>query len=366
MSGSSRRRALLSTAALAAVLVQPVTAPPSYAGTTCDSPAPLPGDDCTAPETTITQRPDAATESRDASFAFTTEQPEADVTFECRLVGPSQAHDWSDCTTPPPDGATTSEGSKAYTGLAVGDYTFAVRATDAFPFGPNTEETPAGVTWTIVEPETPPPPPPPDTEDPDTFITNGADRWHPFSYLGIRYASDEDVSRWTCTLNGAGQSCPDDQKNFLGMKAGDYVFTVAAVDESDRVDATPAKERWSVPMNNTLFKEHSPEWDERSGKGYFQDTYSIADERGAFIEQAKQGFKSLVLVATRCEGCGKVEVYLKDTLLRTVSLSAATTEKRQIIPVASWRAKHSGRVRLVVASQGKDVMIEGLGFSARR
>jgi hypothetical protein len=366
VSGSLCGRALLTSAALAVVLVQPLTAPPSYAGAVCDAPVPIPGDDCTAPETRITAQPEAETESRDATFAFTTEQPEVDVTFECRLAGPSQAHDWSDCTTPPQAGAATSEGSKSYTGLALGGYTFSVRATDAFKLGPNTEETPAQATWTIVEPDEPPPPPPPDTEDPDTFITNGADRWHPFSYIGVQYASDEDASGWECALNGVEQSCNDDQKNFLGMKAGDYVFTVAAVDGSDRVDPTPARERWSVPMNNTLFKTHSAEWDKRSGKGYFQDTYSFATERGAFIEQAKQGFKSLVLVATRCSGCGTVAVYLKDRLLKTIRLSAAATEKRQIIPVASWRAKHAGRVRLEVVSNGKDVIIEGLGFSARR
>ena len=119
-------------------------------------------------------------------------------------------------------------------------------------------------------------------------------------------------------------------------------------------------------MNNTLFATHSKEWDKRSGRGYFQDTYSITDDQGAFIEQAKQGFRSLVLVATRCPGCGTVDVYLKDTKLRSVDLSSSSTDKRQIIPVASWRKAHSGRVRIVVTTQGKDVIIEGLGFSARR
>src|SRR5687768_3390 len=113
----------MTSVTLATVLLQPLAAPPSYAGAACDSPLPVPGDDCEAPETTITSKPEAETESRDAAFAFTTEKPEADATFECKLAGPSQSHDWSDCTTPPPDGATTSNGSKSYTGLAVGSYT---------------------------------------------------------------------------------------------------------------------------------------------------------------------------------------------------------------------------------------------------
>jgi hypothetical protein len=353
--------------ALAALLVQPVTAAPSYAGEFCDLPVPVPGDDCTAPETKLTGTPDvddhSETEARDAAFDFTTEAPEPGVTFECTLTGPSQAHDWADCTTPAASGATTSNGSRSYDDLALGDYTFSVRATDAAAGTPNTEQTPATFSWTVVEADGPPPP---DTEDPDTVITSGADRWHPFSYLGITYDADEHAGGFRCTLNKQDRSCGDDQVNFFGMKAGDYLFTVAAVDDAGNVDPTPAVERWSVPMNNTLFAKHSKEWEKRQGRGYFQDTYSITHDRGAFIEQAKQGFRSLVLVATRCPGCGAVDVFLKDVKLRTIDLSSTSTDKRQIIPVASWRKPHAGRVRLVVTTQDKDVIIEGLGFSARR
>jgi len=359
-----RRLTVVTVAALGALALQPVVAAPSYAGTGCGTPVPI--GDCTPPDTTITGKPavddQSRTESPDAAFTFESQNQDASdpSTFQCKLAGPSQAHDWSDCTDATQSKSGYSTGSKSYTGLALGSYTFSVRATDTAdnPLDtPNTEPDPATFSWTVVEPG-------PDNNAPDTTITAGADRWWPSSFLGITYASSEPPSTWQCTLNGNPRSCDDDQVTLLGMKAGDYRFSVAAVDKAGNVDPTPAEESWTVPMNNTLFQKQSKEWDRRTGHGYFQDSYSVASARGAYIEQGKRGFRSLVLVATQCRGCGKVAVYLKGDLLRRVNLSANETKKRQIIPVASWAKRHSGKVRLEVRSSGKDVIIEGLGFSA--
>lgn len=361
-----RIAATLTSTALAVLLVQPLLAPPAIAGAMCDSPVPV--GDCTPPETTITSSPtvddEGRTEATDADFTFeAVDESDTDkATFECRLVrGETAVQEWSDCTDSTQTTAGHSTGSESFTGLAPGSYTFAVRATDTpdSPLDPaNTETTPATFDWTVVEPEV--------SRDPDTVITAGARRWHPYSFLGITYRSDEETSAFECTLNGRERSCDDDQVTLLGMRAGDYVFTVAAVDTDGNVDPTPAKERWSVPINNTALAKHSREWSKRTGRGYFQDSYSTTDQRGAFIEQGRRGFKSLVLVATRCPGCGRVAVLLGDKRLATVDLSARKTRKRQIVAIDSWRRKQTGRVRIEVLTRGKDVLIEGIGFSARR
>jgi hypothetical protein len=352
----ARRSGALVSAVLVAVLVQPLTAAPSYAGVNCELPPPLQVGDCTPPETEVTDGPEQETESRTAELTFTAS--EEGSTFECRL----DSGDWvPDCGDPQSaDGTTT--GTTSYTDLSYGDHVFEVRATDSAEGSTNTDQTPATYTWTVVEPEGPPPP---DEEAPQTVITNGADRWHLSPFLGITYRADEETSGFRCTVDGRTQRCGDGRVDLIGVRAGDHVFTVAARDTAGNLDPTPARERWTVPMNNTALT-HSDEWEKLSGRGYFKDSYSITDDRGASIEQGKRGFRSLVLVATRCPECGVVAVYLGNELLDTVRLTSSSTEKRQIVPIDSWRRPQSGRVRLEVTTQGRDVIVEGLGFSARR
>lgn len=89
--------------------------------------APAPG---VAPDTTIVAAPDVATASTTASFSFTAN--EEAVTFECALEGAA----FTACTSP-----------QAYSGLAVGPHSFAVRALDGEG---NVDVTPASFAWTIA------------------------------------------------------------------------------------------------------------------------------------------------------------------------------------------------------------------------
>ncbi|HYR13742.1 MAG TPA: hypothetical protein VEQ67_05920, partial [Mycobacterium sp.] len=85
--------------------------------------------DLIAPDTIITANPAALTGSTSASFSFTA--TEAGSTFECKLDGAAFAA----CTSP-----------QSYGLLPGGIHTFQVRAID--PSG-NTDQSPAGFTWTI-------------------------------------------------------------------------------------------------------------------------------------------------------------------------------------------------------------------------
>ena len=85
--------------------------------------------DATAPDTTITDGPTGARPSADARFEFTAD--EAGTTFACRLDGGG----WETCTSP-----------HDLTGLADGQHTLAVRATDTVG---NVEHAPATRTWKV-------------------------------------------------------------------------------------------------------------------------------------------------------------------------------------------------------------------------
>lgn len=93
--------------------------------------------DTVPPQTSITSQPSASTTVASATFAFTSSK--SGSTFECRLDGAA----WTACTPP-----------ETYTGLAAGQHTFAVRATDT---AGNVDPNPPSFTWTIAGPSTPPP-----------------------------------------------------------------------------------------------------------------------------------------------------------------------------------------------------------------
>ena len=70
-------------------------------------------------------------------------------------------------------------------------------------------------------------------------------------------------------------------------------------------------------------------------------------------------------MTTKAPGHGTVKVYLGSTLLKQVDLQARVLTKGQVLPIAQFGTAQSGRVRVVVASQGKPVRLEGLGVATR-
>jgi len=85
--------------------------------------------DTTPPDTTIDSGPSAIVQTGDASFTFSSSEPNS--TFECSLDGAA----FGACSSP-----------QAYNELADGSHTFEVRATDA---AGNLDPTPASYTWTV-------------------------------------------------------------------------------------------------------------------------------------------------------------------------------------------------------------------------
>jgi hypothetical protein len=111
------------------------------------------------PETTINSKPPDPTSSTTVEFTYGSNEPGS--TFECKMDGES----FTSC-------ASTG---KTYAGLSEGPHTFQVRATDT---SLNTDESPAGYSFSVVlpvtQPEVQPPtvdPPPPPPIAPNTTIT---------------------------------------------------------------------------------------------------------------------------------------------------------------------------------------------------
>jgi len=173
--------------------------------------------DTTPPDTTIDIGPTNPSNSADAEFTFSADEPS---TFECRLDSGA----WAACTTP-----------KNYTGLADGSHTFEVRATDA---ANNTDLSPASWTWLVdtTPPDTTPPNTTIDTSPPDP--SNSADAEFTFS-------ADE-PSTFECRLDSGTWAACTTPKNYTGLADGSHTFEVRATDAANNTDPTPASWTWVI------------------------------------------------------------------------------------------------------------------------
>jgi predicted phage tail protein len=184
----------------------------------------------------------SATTSTSASFAFTATDNTGGTgvaSYECRLDGPGgSTGSWATCTSP-----------RAYTSLAVGTYTFNVRAIDT---AGNTGTT-ATRTWTIDTAE----PDPPAVNDPTT--EPGVDAANP----NFTFAADDagsGIAEYQCRLDGPDgtgtwATCTSPHA-FSNLSAGTYTFHVRAVDQAGNASTTTRT--WTVSSAPTSTPETAP------------------------------------------------------------------------------------------------------------
>jgi hypothetical protein len=218
--------------------------------------------DTTAPETTINSGPEATTADTGAAFTFSANEA---GTFECSLDGaPFVA-----CVSP-----------ASYTGLGLGGHTFSVAAIDG---SGNTDPTPASNGWTVV--------PPPDTTAPDTTVDSGPEASTTSTDAEFTFSSNEAVSTFECSLDGAAYAACTSPLDLTGLAVGGHTFSVRAIDASGNTDATAASHSWTVvaPPDTT-----APETTIDSGPATTTSETSAAftfsaDEVGSTFECALDG-----------------------------------------------------------------------------
>lgn len=245
---------------------------------------------------------------------------------------------------------TVSGDARAATvpGLSVGEnYSFVVSATSRVGTGPASVES-AGVTPYAVPPRT-------------TIVGGPADGAFVTSSSALfRYASDVAGSSFACTIDGEGRSCGTGSIELDSLKEGTHRFEVAATDPDGDVDATPAGRSWTVPLDARRLAR-TDNWSLRYGQRYYTGAYAQATRHGAVLSRKVTGARSLALVATTGPEHGTVRVYLDSTLLKRIPLSSSTLRRTRVLPIAHLYEPVTGKVRVVVASSGRTVRIEGLG-----
>lgn len=227
--------------------------------------------DTTPPETTITAGPDNPTEHTEATFAFSSDDPEA--MFQCSLDG----SDWESCTS----GIT-------YTGLGLGPHQFGVLAVD--PIG-NADQTPALHDWTIA--------PPPDTEAPTTTITGAPASSTASTEATFEFSSDDRGAGFECALDGGALAPCVSPVTYDGLAEGDHTFAVRAVDTLGNVEDPLATSAWTVawaPLVEDFERGDLDFWTDLEGDGLYLQSDLVAS--GDYAVRGTSTGQPTVLVKT--------------------------------------------------------------------
>lgn len=184
--------------------------------------------DTTPPVATIDTHP--ADPSPGATAQFTYHAPnEPGSSFKCSLDGALPS-------TCPTSGMT-------YHGLADGEHTFAVEATDG---AGNQQLVPSKFSWMVDNSAL-------DETPPETTIDSGPPDPSESSNASFAYSSNEPGSSFECSLDSAPfTSCPVGGISYSGLANGPHSFRVRAIDPSDNTDQSPAGYSFEVVLPSSL------------------------------------------------------------------------------------------------------------------
>ena len=246
-------------------------------------------------------------------------------------------------------GGTTSA---VVPGLASGSsYTFVVEAANSIGPGPRSLESNPVVPVAIP---------------PQTTITAGpvANGFLTSNEATVDYTSDAPGSTFACSLDGRAVPCGTSTVRLTSLTQDTHEFATTARDADGDADPSPATRTWTVPLDSTKLRR-TASWSLKARGGYYMGAYAVATNRHAVLSRPVSGMRNVALVATTGPGAGAVKVFLGSTLLKRLDLAAPVVTRGRVLPVARFATGQSGKVRIVVASAGKPVRVEGLGVATR-
>jgi hypothetical protein len=147
--------------------------------------------------------------------------------------------------------------------------------------------------------------------------------------------------------------------SFLATVGRTYCFSVRARDSAGNLSAYGPQSCVGYPVDERSMAA-SGAWTQLSSNVYYRATAMSSTTAGATLKLAAT-YRRLFILATKCSGCGTVNVYFGSTLLKSVSLDATTTANKVVISVETSSTVKSGTVTLRQSSSAKKVTIDGLG-----
>lgn len=205
-----------------------------------------------------------------------------------------------------------------------------------------------------------------DSTPPNTTLgggpTNGAIL--PSTSTAFTLGSSEAGSRFACTLDGRSRSCTAGKHTVSGLAPGTHVFRATATDAAGNADPTAATRTWTVPVPARSLRR-SAGWSLVSSPSAYAGKVLVTSRRNASASYPVRGARRLALVASGGATHGTVRVYAGSRLLKTISLRTTRSVTKRVIAVTGFSSAWSGTVRVVVASTGRPVRIEGIAAPTR-
>lgn len=135
-------------------------------------------------------------------------------------------------------------------------------------------------------------------------------------------------------------------------------FRVRPTDSEANVGVETAARCTTTPVDDRTATA-STGWTKLTAATAYRKTLRSTTKQGATLSLPGARFRHLALLVARVPGGGKVRVYLGKKLLSTVSVGGPW-KARHVIGIKTFAAVKVGTVRLVVASSGKPVRIDGI------
>jgi hypothetical protein len=365
----TRRLGVSTALALTAGLLVgvPLSAGPAAAAADCLSEVPAglsQCDDTVPPETALTAvstPPNAggwvATSTMGFAFAGAHTDADADALgFECKLDGPTQAHDWVSCTSP-----------RTYAGLGDSDvapYTFQVRAVDTDDrnitvggllvpkeTGEDLDGSPATLTWGqdtvapvgFVNPDLY------DEESPQQPVVVGRS-------VPIRLNSNEVGATFQCEVDGQGTPCTPGLWRYAEAPSGRHFFRARSVDKAGTPSAWSPTSEFFIPTDLRARRG----WSVVRKSGAFDQTLVKSKRKGARLVLPKQRVGELRLYAPSAPTYGKVRVKVGATKWRVVDLSGPRSAQKELVVINRYQGSRTGKIIIEVLTRNKPVFLDAI------
>jgi uncharacterized protein YbbK (DUF523 family) len=120
----------------------------------------------------------------------------------------------------------------------------------------------------------------------------------------------------------------------------------------------------TTPIDDADLLQSPKDWATVIKKGAFRHTVTRTKKKGSILQLRDAVFTDLAVVATRCPGCGRIEVKVGQKT-KEFSLDSNSIKRKQLFKWAPDVSGETHTISIKVLSDGKSVDIDGLGVIDR-